>query len=51
MGYLNRGGQDVAFHRSKVLFHEQNRDGWFRIDLRSGWINYAEVLFIKPKQG
>lgn len=51
------GGRTWAQHdltefgkRSPTLFHEQNRDGWFRIDLRSGWINYAEVLFIKPKQ-
>ena len=24
-------------------------EGWFRVDLRSGWIQRAEVLFIKPK--
>jgi hypothetical protein len=36
--------------RSPVRFHKKNSDGWFRIDLRSGWIKRAEVLFIKPKQ-
>jgi len=36
--------------RSPVRFDRKNSDGWFRIDLRSGWIKRAEVLFIKPKQ-
>jgi hypothetical protein len=36
--------------RSAVRFHKKNSDGWFRVDLRSGWIKRAEVLFIKPKQ-
>ena len=36
--------------RSPVRFHKKNRDGWFRVDLRSGWIKRAEVLFIKPKE-
>jgi hypothetical protein len=35
--------------RSPTRFHEKNREGWFRVDLRSGWIDRAEVLFIKPK--
>ncbi len=35
--------------RSPVRFHEKNGDGWFRVDLRSGWIEKAEVLFIQPK--
>ncbi|MBM3740371.1 MAG: hypothetical protein FJW39_31840 [Acidobacteria bacterium] len=35
--------------RSPVRFHEKNGEGWFRVDLRSGWIQHAEVLFIKPK--
>lgn len=35
--------------RSPVRFHEKNGEGWFRVDLRSGWITKAEVLFIKPK--
>jgi hypothetical protein len=35
--------------RSPTRFHEKNSDGWFRVDLRSGWIAYAETLFIKPK--
>jgi len=35
--------------RSPVRFHEKNSDGWIRVDLRSGWIDRAEVLFIKPK--
>lgn len=37
--------------RSPTRFHEKNRDGWFRVDLRSGWVAYAETLFIKPKAG
>ncbi len=36
--------------RSPVRFHEKNSEGWFRVGLRSGWIQRAEVLFIKPKQ-
>ena len=35
--------------RSPVRFHPKNADGWMRVDLRSGWITRAEVLFIKPK--
>jgi len=35
--------------RSPVRFNKKNSDGWFRVDLRSGWIKRAEVLFIKPK--
>ncbi len=36
--------------RSPVRFHERNSDGWFRADLREGWIEFTdEVLFIKPK--
>ena len=36
--------------RSPTRFHKKNSDGWFRVDLRSGWIKRSEVLFIKPKQ-
>lgn len=35
--------------RSPTRFHEKNSEGWFRMDLRSGWIDRAEVLFLKPK--
>jgi hypothetical protein len=35
--------------RSATRFHEKNGEGWFRMDLRTGWIDHAEVLFIKPK--
>lgn len=35
--------------RSPLRFNRKNSDGWFRVDLRSGWIQRAEVLFIKPK--
>lgn len=35
--------------RSPTRFHEKNSEGWFRVDLRVGWIQHAEVLFIKPK--
>ncbi|MCC6443891.1 MAG: hypothetical protein IT210_10615 [Armatimonadetes bacterium] len=36
--------------RSPTRFHEKNSEGWFRVDLRAGWIEHAEVLFIKPKE-
>jgi hypothetical protein len=36
--------------RSPVRFQKKNSDGWFRVDLRTGWIGRGEVLFIKPKQ-
>ena len=36
--------------RSPVRFHPKNSDGWFRVDLRKGWIERGEVLFIKPKR-
>jgi hypothetical protein len=35
--------------RSPCRFQSKNADGWFRVDLRKGWIERAEVLFIKPK--
>ena len=35
--------------RSPVRFQSKNSDGWFRVDLRKGWIERGEVLFIKPK--
>jgi len=35
--------------RSPARFQPKNSDGWFRADLRKGWIERAEVLFIKPK--
>ncbi len=35
--------------RSPVRFHPKNGDGWFRVDLRKGWIERGEVLFLKPK--
>jgi len=36
--------------RSPTRFHRKNGDGWFRADLRSGWITKEEVIFIKPKR-
>jgi hypothetical protein len=35
--------------RSPVRFQAKNSDGWFRVDLRKGWIERAEVMFIKMK--
>jgi len=35
--------------RSPTRFQSKNSDGWFRMDLRKGWIDRADVLFIKPK--
>jgi hypothetical protein len=50
------GGQTWAQHdlkelgrRSPCRFHAKNSEGWFRVDLRSEWVDFAEVLFIKPK--
>jgi hypothetical protein len=34
---------------SPLRFQKKNSDGWFRVDLRKGWIERSEVLFIKPK--
>lgn len=36
--------------RSPARFSPMNSEGWFRVDLRKGWIERAEVLFIKPKR-
>ena len=51
------GGQTWAQHdlkelgpRSGTRLHAKNSDGWFRMDLREGWIDYGEVLFLKPKR-
>jgi hypothetical protein len=35
--------------RSGVRIHRKNSDGWFRMDLRKKWIDFGEVLFLKPK--
>ena len=35
--------------RTPSRFQKKNDDGWFRVDLRKGWIERGEVLFIKPK--
>ncbi len=35
--------------RSPCRFHRMNGEGWFRVDLRSGWVSPAEMGFIKPK--
>jgi len=50
------GGKTWAQHdlkelgrRSPCRFNRKNSEGWFRVDLRSGWVTPAEVLFIKPK--
>jgi len=36
--------------RSPGRFHRKNSEGWFRLDLRSGWVTPAEMMFIKPKK-
>ena len=36
--------------RSPTRIHEMNSEGWFRMDLRTGWVDHAEVLFLKPKK-
>jgi hypothetical protein len=35
--------------RSPSRIHQKNAEGWFRLDLRTGWITRKDVLFIKPK--
>jgi len=35
--------------RSPLRFQRMNSDGWFRVDMRKGWIDRSDVLFIKPK--
>ena len=35
--------------RSPVRIQKKNSDGWFRMDLREGWIQRADVLFLKPR--
>lgn len=35
--------------RSGCRINYKNSNGWFRMDLRKGWIERAEVLFLKPK--
>lgn len=35
--------------RSPSRIHPKNAEGWFRLDLRTGWITREDVLFIKPK--
>ncbi len=36
--------------RSPSRIHPKNEEGWFRMDLRTGWIDREDMLFIKPKQ-
>ncbi len=36
--------------RSPCRFNRKNSEGWFRVDLRSGWVTPAEMMFIKPKE-
>jgi hypothetical protein len=36
--------------RSGCRINYPNTDGWLRMDLRKGWIERAEVLFLKPKK-
>ena len=34
---------------SPARIHKKNAEGWFRLDLRKGWIDLADYMFIKPK--
>ncbi len=36
--------------RSPCRINRPNAEGWFRMDLRSGWVTPADVMFIKPKK-
>ncbi|WP_236972594.1 hypothetical protein [Membranihabitans marinus] len=35
---------------SPSRIHKMNDEGWFRCDLRKGWIDRAEYMFLKPKK-
>ncbi|OQB87120.1 MAG: hypothetical protein BWX88_00530 [Planctomycetes bacterium ADurb.Bin126] len=35
--------------RSPTRIHPPNSEGWYRMDIRTGWVTRADVLFIKPK--
>jgi hypothetical protein len=35
--------------RSPTRLHPKNSEGWFRMDLRAGWVDYADMMFLKPK--
>jgi hypothetical protein len=35
--------------RSPVRLQPKNSEGWFRMDLRKGWIERADVMFLKMK--
>jgi len=35
--------------RAIVRIHPANQEGWYRLELRRGWIERADVLFVKPK--
>lgn len=35
--------------RSPSRIHAKNEEGWFRFDLRTGWITRTDMMFIKPK--
>ena len=35
--------------RSGTRFQRKNSEGWFLVDLRKGWIERGETLWIKPK--
>ncbi|MCS7238612.1 MAG: hypothetical protein NZ899_10140 [Thermoguttaceae bacterium] len=50
------GGETWAEHdlvefgkRAVVRIHPPNEEGWYRLELRRGWIERADVLFVKPK--
>jgi hypothetical protein len=36
--------------RSPTRLHPKNSQGWFRMDLRAGWVDYADMMFLKPKE-
>ena len=33
---------------SPVRLQTKNADGWFKVDLRRGWIVQDRILFLKP---
>jgi hypothetical protein len=50
------GGKTWAEHdltefgkRAIVRIHPANDEGWYRLELRKGWIQRADVLFVKPR--
>jgi len=36
-------------HYAPLRIHKKNDEGWFRMDLRTGWVTRSDYMFLKPK--